>query len=200
MVSLVGFYTQRMDQQVSLSSQQDPSDPNSFTYYIGNASSGYVTGLESEFRMQLGEKINLSGTLGLLKSQTDEYSFEVSASEFITLGDREFAHAPKYSYRFGADYILNKAVSLSIDYARKDAFYFSESHDQMSKPYQTLNSVLTYRWNESIMLTVWADNVLNTQYATRGFYFGLEPPNYEDKLYMSYADPRQVGATLRYTF
>ncbi|MFM2290143.1 MAG: hypothetical protein RL684_3286, partial [Pseudomonadota bacterium] len=31
-----------------------------------------------------------------------------------------------------------------------------------------------------------------------GFYFGLEPPDYANKLYLQQGDPRQVGVTLGY--
>jgi len=55
-------------------------------------------------------------------------------------------------------------------------------------------------WSESIEISLWADNLMNTKYASRGFYFGLEPPNYEDKLYMSYGDPRHYGLTMKVSF
>ncbi|MBT4036318.1 MAG: TonB-dependent receptor [Candidatus Marinimicrobia bacterium] len=200
MLSLLAFYTQRMDQQVSLSSQQDPMDPNSFTYYIGNASEGYVYGIELEFRRDIFSRLHLSGTLGLLESKTQEYSFEVAPDQFVTLGDRAFAHAPRYSFRIGIDYNITPHVSLRSSIAGKDKFYFSESHDQVSEPYNLVNSGITYAFSISIEVSFWVDNLLDTQHAVRGFYFGLEPPNYSEKLYMSYGDPRHFGLTLKYKF
>ena len=32
----------------------------------------------------------------------------------------------------------------------------------------------------------------------RGFFFGLEPPDFRDELYMQRGDPRQVGVTLEW--
>lgn len=200
MVSLLAFYTQRMDQQVSLSSQQDPMDPNSFTYYIGNASEGSVYGLELEFRRAIASNFHLSGTLGLLKSKTEAYSFEVAPAQFVTLGNRAFAHAPSYSYRFGIDYDLSSSISIRASVAGKDKFYFSESHDQVSEAYSLVNTGITYSLSNAFELSFWADNLLNTKYAVRGFYFGLEPPNYAEKLYMSYGDPRHFGITMKYKF
>ena len=46
-------------------------------------------------------------------------------------------------------------------------------------------------------VTVWAKNLLDTQYASRVFYFD----NGEgDQRYVALADPRQVGTTVSYRF
>ncbi len=200
MVSLLAFFTRRIDQQVSLSSQQDPMDPNSFTYYIGNASKGHVYGMELEFRRVVNSKMHLSGTLGLLDSKTEKYSFEVAPEQFVSLGDRAFAHAPQYSFRLGIDYDLTQNIALRASVSGKDQFYFSESHDQVSTTYNLLNTGITYSFSKSLDIAFWADNVLDTKYAVRGYYFGLEPPNYNEKLYMSYGDPRHYGITMKYKY
>jgi hypothetical protein len=36
-------------------------------------------------------------------------------------------------------------------------------------------------------------NALDEKYATHGFYFNLEPPDYPAKLYLQAGDPRQLG-------
>lgn len=200
MLSMVAFYTQRYDQQVSLSSQQDPMDPNSFTYYIGNASQGHASGFEVEARRAFGQHTTISGSLGLLESKTDEYSFEIELGQSVSLGDRAFAHAPRYSYRVTVDHAFSDQLTGNVTVSGKDKFYFSESHDQESSPYELLNARLTYQFSTAIEVSLWAENLLDKKYATRGFYFGLEPPNYADKLYMSYGDPRQVGITMKYSF
>ena len=200
MLSILAFYTKRMDQQVSLSSQQDPTDPNSFTYYIGNASNGHASGVELEFNRELNSLFKLTGSLGLLESNTEEYTFEVAPGQFVSLGDRAFAHAPHYSYRLGLGYKVNDKLDLNASISGKDEFYFSESHDQHSEAYNLVNTRITYSLNEKIDISAWADNIFDTKYATRGFYFGLEPPIYEDKLYMSYGDPLHFGFTLKYNY
>jgi hypothetical protein len=40
--------------------------------------------------------------------------------------------------------------------------------------------------------------VTDADYAVRGFYFGLEPPDYGDELYIQRGDARLIGATLQY--
>ncbi len=200
MFSITSFYTQRIDQQVSLSSQQDPMDPNSFTYYIGNASEGYSYGMELELSQNLTKTLQFSASLGLLESKTKDYSFEVAPTEWITLGDRAFAHAPSYSYHVSFEYLPTGKLSIQASISGKDKFYFSESHDQVSKPYSVVNLGMTYRWSPSLNFSLFADNLLDTRYATRGFYFGLEPPNYNEKLYLTYADPRHLGLSVKYRF
>ena len=79
-----------------------------------------------------------------------------------------------------------------------DWFYFSDSHDQKSEAYQLLNGSVGYA-ADTWRVSLWARNLLDERYATRGFFFGLEPPNYEDTLYVTYGDPRQIGLTLTTT-
>ena len=45
-----------------------------------------------------------------------------------------------------------------------------------------------------------ASPVVDERYAVRGFYFGLEPPDYEDKLYVSWGDPRHFGLMIEFNF
>ena len=46
----------------------------------------------------------------------------------------------------------------------------------------------------------WGRNILNETYFTRGFFFGNEPPAFEDKLYTKYGDPATYGVTANYAF
>jgi len=200
LLSVVFFYAQRIDQQVSLSSQQDATDPNSFTYYIGNAAGGQAHGLEVEWVRWLTTRTRMNAALGYLESHTDPYSFQVAPGQSVSLGDRAFAHAPRYSYQIGLSHDLSSRLNVSASLSGKDAFYFSESHDERSSPY-TLGSIRgRFEISEKMEFSLWIENLTDTRYATRGYYFGLEPPAYTDKLYLTYGDPRHVGVTMRYTF
>ncbi len=46
----------------------------------------------------------------------------------------------------------------------------------------------------------WARNLFDKHYAVRGFYFGNEPPNFPNELYLRYGDPRQIGITFNMRF
>ena len=45
---------------------------------------------------------------------------------------------------------------------------------------------------------LWARNVLDEEYAVRGFYFGNEPPDFPPTLYTRFGDPRHYGITVSY--
>ena len=46
--------------------------------------------------------------------------------------------------------------------------------------------------------SLWVHNLFNKYYSVRGFYFGNEPPNFEDTLYERHGDPRRFGLSLQY--
>ena len=78
-----------------------------------------------------------------------------------------------------------------------DAFYFDTSHDQRSDPYTLLNlrPVTCAAPGRSRPGCATSSN---ENYAVRGFYFGLEPPDYADKLYFQRGDGRLAGITLQW--
>ena len=78
-----------------------------------------------------------------------------------------------------------------------DAFYFDTSHDQRSEPYVTLNLKAGHAWRHWSAYA-WARNVTDEEYAVRGFYFGLEPPDYANELYVQRGEARLVGLTLEW--
>ncbi len=199
-LSIVGFHAQRQAQQVSISSQQDPGDPNSFTYYIGNAAGGELSGLELEFRRNLLPGLSTDLTIALLQAHTTAYDFEIGEGEFVTLGDRAPAYAPEYAYRLAVAYRSDAALSGSISLEGKDAFYYSDSHSERSGAYVLLNGNVDYEFSKTLSLSIWANNLLDQRYGVRGFFFGLEPPDYTPRLYESYGDPRHLGLTVRYLF
>jgi len=204
---LSAFMAQRLDQQVSISNQQQEGDPNSFIFYTANATTGSLSGLEMDGTFTLNSLLKFSGSLGLLKTNVDAFIFESDSGVSTILGDREAAHAPNYSYSFAVDYENESGLFGRLEMTGKDKFYFSDSHDEISDPYQLINGHIGYgfgRWK----VKIWGKNILDTRYATRGFYFGLEPiwnedlqdHEYPDRKYVSYGDPVHFGLTVDYTF
>ena len=193
--ALTLFHALRSDQQVELSSQQDPGDPNSFFYFTANAVTGRSSGLEWEQSLRVAPDLRLTGSLGLLDTHVDTYTFPTGEGEEQTLGDRAGAHAPRYTFRLGGEYRHPSGLGARLAVSGADRFYFSESHDQESKPYQLVEGRVS--WDRGIWsVQLWGRNLLDRRYAVRGFFFGLEPPGYADKLYKSYGDPRQLGLRL----
>ena len=192
--ALTLFHTLRFDQQVSLSRQQDPDDPNSFFFFTDNASRGRSSGVELEQSYRPLPGAHLSGSLGYLAAHVDRYTFETDDGP-ETRGGRAGAHAPRYTFSLGGEYRHGSGLEARLGLSGADRFYFSESHDQQSEPYQLVDGHISYdrgTWS----LQLWGRNLLDQRYAVRGFYFRLEPPDYEKKVYKSYGDPRQVGLRL----
>ena len=192
------FHALRSDQQVELSSQQDPGDPNSFFYFTANAVKGRNSGLEWEQTFRPLPPVELFGSLGLLTTHVGTYTFPAEDGE-ITLGDRAAAHAPNYTFSLGGEYRHQSGLGARLALTGMDQFFFSDGHDQVAEPYQLVNAHIAYQW-DAWSVQLWGRNLLDERYAVRGFYFGLEPPNYADELYKTYGDPRQVGVRLTTQF
>lgn len=188
------FYSKRRDMQISTSRQLDPNDPLTFVFFTGNAATGSNYGIETDFNYQLSSTIDIFGSLGLLKAEFDD--FVTTEGSF---NGREQAHAPSYSFSLGAEYHHLNGFFARIDASGKDSFFFSDSHNQRSKSYQTYNLRIGYQ-KDTWALTLWGNNIFDKRFATRGFFFGLEPPNFEDTLYVQLGSPRHLGVSFDYNF
>lgn len=188
------FYAWRDDQQVNTSFQSDPTDPLTFVFFTDNAASGTNYGLEAEFNWQVHANVSLFGSLGLLETELDDY---VAGTR--VLDGREQAHAPGYTYALGMNVSTVGGWYGRIDLAGKDAYFFSDSHDQRSESYHLLNARLGYA-AETWEVFVWGRNLTDEAFATRGFFFGNEPPDFPDTLYIQRGAPRHYGLTARFKF
>ena len=188
------FYSERIDQQVRTSFQLDPNDPLSFVFFTDNAAEGRTVGFEADLSWRPNESWQLYATLGLLKAE-----FEDFATPQVDLSGRRQAHAPDYTIALGGLYRHPRGYFARLDFTARDDFYFDVSHDQKSTTAEIVNASIGYdadRWSAQL----WARNLLDERYAVRGFYFGNEPPNFPNELYLRYGDPRQVGVTFEMRF
>jgi outer membrane receptor protein involved in Fe transport len=206
-VRLTAFHALRNNQQVSISSQQLAGDPNSFMFYTDNATSGTLSGLELEGKYRINTQLNVSASLGMIDSKVNAFYFSMDPSNNTKQGDREPAHAPKYSYSLNINYRNKYGLFAHINFSAKDEFYFSDSHNEISEPYQLLNGHIGLDFG-NWSVRAWGKNILDVRYATRGFYFGLEPiwneefqyHEYPDKKYVSFGDPANFGVSVDYSF
>jgi iron complex outermembrane receptor protein len=181
------FYMRRFDQQVSGSVQYDPEDPLTFVQLTDNASRGENYGLETQLDWQATNSLRVAATLGLLRARFLDYTLGDSS-----LDGRDQPYAPRYQAGLTLDWHGSTGFFARADLQAVDGYFFSASHDQRNSPYQLLNLRVGYetkRWTASL----WMRNALDEHYATHGFYFNLEPPDYPAKLYLQAGDPRQVG-------
>ena len=128
------------------------------------------------------------------------------SSQFIenTIGDREPAHAPGLMASSGLEYSLNSGLYFKIDHSYISSFYFEDQYDIKADPSQIINSTVGLKRN-GFHLSLWAKNLLDVKYITRGYFFALEPtpgpsPNFSKKSYESFADPLHMGINLCYSF
>jgi len=126
-------------------------------------------------------------------------SFKEFRTPQVDLSGRGQAHAPKYSVALGGSYRHTSGFFVRLDATARDAFYYDVSHDQKSRSYRLVNARLGYEAN-SWSAQLWARNLLDEEYAVRGFYFGNEPPDFPDTLYTRLGDPRQIGLTFARDF
>ncbi len=194
------FYNRRTDQQVRTSLQEVAGDPTTFVFFTDNAAKGTSLGLEVELQWVPDESWRLYANIGLLQAEFDDfYTLQTGDAELTNLAGREQAHAPEYTLAMGGEYRHPSGVFARLDVSAKDAFYFDVSHNERSQAFQMLNARLGYqaeRWTAQL----WMRNLTDETYAVRGFYFGNEPPNFPNTLYIRQGDPRQFGVTLDMRF
>jgi len=187
------FYSDREDQQVLISTQTDPSDPNTFSFLTQNAAEGVNHGLEINMDMGINQFLSAFVNLGILKTEIKNWQSRQD------LDGRAQAHAPERSYALGLNWAPTSHTYLAIDFTGKSSFYYSDSHNNKSKSYVLTNLNLGYvknNWNYEL----WARNIFDEYYSVRGFYFGNEAPNFIDTLYERHGDPRHIGVSIRYDF
>ncbi len=189
------FYMRRQSEQVNTSEQLDPTNPDTFTYYTGNASSGFNYGLEADLAWRASERWTLGGALGLL--QTRYHGFMQNGQ---ILPDRALPNASPWQLALNAVYRHPDGWFARLDATGRGASYFDlPPNPASSKAYALLHARLGWesrRWS----LSLWGHNLLNKSYAVRGFYFGDVPPNFPNAVYTQLGDPRTFGLDLSLRF
>ncbi|MCF6262990.1 MAG: TonB-dependent receptor [Xanthomonadales bacterium] len=168
---------------------------NNYVYFTENFDKATNYGLEAEFNWQANEQWSVFGSLGLLN--TNVSGTPVSAT--FQVENREQAHAPNYQYLLGAQYRSENGLFVRFSATGLDAFYFSNSHSQKSTAYSLLNARIGYeakQWE----VYLWVRNLLDEEYATRGFFFANEPTFSIEEEYIRLGAPRHFGATIRLRF
>lgn len=190
---VVAFYLDRQDAQV----RDSAGFGASFTYFVDNGKSANIYGLESSFRAQLSDQITAYGSLGLMASNLA--AFTLSNPTADPAGDRELANVPAFTYTLGLRYGQTSGLWASAEVSGRDRYFESNTHDETRSGYNIVHASIGYQW-EAWSATVWARNLLDERYEDRIFYFGNAGPNFETLRYESPAAPRQIGASLRYSF
>ncbi len=188
------FFNRRDDQQARLSFQLNQGDPTSFGFATVNVPDSRTVGFEADLRWYPNDAWTIYANIGLLDATLGKVDLPD-----VDLEGREQAHSPGYTFAFGASYDHPGGVFARIDVSARDDFYFDVSHDQKSDAFELVNVRLGYK-AEAWAVNLWARNLLDEEYAVRGFYFGNEPPDFPATLYTRFGDPRQFGVTFEQRF
>jgi outer membrane receptor protein involved in Fe transport len=82
----------------------------------------------------------------------------------------------------------------------KEDFYFSDSHDLQSDAYNLLHARVEYA-TDQYSIEVFARNLTDEEYATRGFGFANDPRDeYSSVGYIQLGEPRTYGIRGTYNF
>ena len=192
------FLQQRDNLQLKIPEQFRVGDPATFLFLTQNAEKGRATGLELEVGWQPLDPLQVGIAAGLLNTEITGFS---SRPELV---GREFAHAPRYTFALNGTWRTAVGWFARLDYAGKGGYAIdycqaTDCNDPQTRPYQLLDLRAGREWG-AWSVEAWCENVLNAEYAVRGFFFGNEPPAFEPTLYTRLGDPRHAGLTVRYRF
>ena len=185
------FHSRRDDVQIKIPLQLRLGDPSSFLFLTENADEGRHRGVETTVDWFATDNVRLFGSLGWLDTEIVEFDV------FPALEGREQAHAPRVSYSVGAEYRGGEGWFGRLEIGGREGFYFDYSHDEKSESYRLVNLRIG-RDMGAFSVSLWARNLLDEEYAVRGFFFGNEPPDFPNKRYIRLGDPRHFGVTFKY--
>ena len=189
------FYMVRRSEQVLTSDQLDPTNPDTFTLFTGNAKSGYNYGLESTLAWAATPALELGGSLGLLRTL-----YRGFVQNGVELPDRALPHAPDWQAAVNATWRDPRGPYARVDVTGMGSFFYDlPPNETRSNAYGLVNGKLGWQ-NRRYEAYLWGRNLLNKNYTVRGFYFGDEPPDFPSKLYTQLGEPRNFGVhfTARY--
>ena len=189
------FYMARHHEQLLSGEQLDPTDPNTFIFYTGNAASGFNYGLESSVSLKATQRLEFGGSLGLL--QTRYHGF---VQNELVFPDRALPHAPPWQAALNATWRDPRGPYVRLDVTGMGGFFYDlPPNDTRSSGYGLINGKVGWA-SERFEVYLWGRNLLDKNYTVRGFYFGDEPPDFPYKLYVQLGEPRNGGVhfTLHY--
>jgi outer membrane receptor protein involved in Fe transport len=194
------FYLYRHDAQIKTSFQSDPTNPDDFVYYTGNAASGHNYGLEGDLDWRVGERVTMGADLGLLQTSFEDFVQQGSAGTTTLSVSRELANAPHWQAAANVTYRDPRGPFARVDVTGMGGYYFDlPPNETTSKPYALLNAKLgweTAHWSAYLS----GRNLLDKRYPVRGFFFGDVPPNFPNEVYVQLGDPRTWFASVSVNF
>ena len=187
------FHMRRDDLQIRTGEQLVPGDPNTFVFYTGNAASGRNSGLEATLRWQATPAIELGLAAGALATRFRDF-----AIDGVPVPDREQPHAPAWQAAADATWRGAGGWHARLEATGMGAFRFDvPPNDTRSRPYVLVHARAGWE-TPRFSATAYVRNALDREYAVRGFFFGNEPPDFPNRLYLQLGAPREWGVQFGY--
>ncbi|MEM6604942.1 MAG: TonB-dependent receptor [Pseudomonadota bacterium] len=194
--SLALFFMDRTDQQVRGSLViPRPDNSTAFVDFTDNAASGVNLGVEWELRVAANTRLDVYMNVGLLDTEFENY---VNA-DGRSLDGRDQAQAPNWQFATGATYRISERILLDVQWEGKDAFFWSDRHDERSGSYSVVHGRLAYQ-TPNWEVALWGRNLADKDYFIRGFgSFGNDPrKGYVTEEYVQFGEPRHLGISFEY--
>ncbi|QCU90564.1 TonB-dependent receptor [Thiomicrorhabdus sediminis] len=192
--NITAFYMDRHNPQID-GYTYDPNSGTNWVFYTENFDSASSYGIEADFNWQVSERFTTFGSMGLM--QTDVNGTPLNSG--FSISNRALPHSPNYQINLGAKYRSSQGFYAQADITAVDKFYFDTTHNDQSNAYKVVNARIGYEAND-YEVYLWAKNLTDERYATRGFYFDFNAPYTNPSEYERLGDPRQIGLTARVYF
>lgn len=185
------FHLDWEDQQVNV-----PQIPGDYTSdVVVNAGKSHVTGFEIELGYQPLEGVETFASIGLAKTEFDEFNF-VQNGVPLDLAGEPFPQAPEWSAALGADYQHSSGWFIGGDLKYTGTTTSRSQLEGVEKdrlPVYTLLNLRTGYAGDQWRLTLWANNVTDEEY----FLYRYDEPGYQ---LASVGRERVIGSTLDVNF
>lgn len=172
------FYTIFKDQQVA----EQGTSGSSFDVHVVNAGKSTMKGIELESKYQASDNVDLFGSVGVIKSEFDEYkdgSNDYSGNDLIK--------TPNLTANIGATYRNDIGYFVGSNIAYTGSQFGDSANERKIKAYHLVNVKAGYE-KEDWALYAYVNNLFDKDYMLN---------NYGSSRY-EMGDPRVVGVNLKY--
>ena len=226
-VAAAAFYADYTDVQipgsVACTIQVNGAPTPSFCGVVSNAGAATFKGLELEASARLGGGFNLSGSLGYIDAQYDEYIANIGNTPTDVAEFREVQNTPEFTGSATASYTMpvgagDLYLGTTVSY-RSKTFQFEIPNEFIDQDgYALVDASIVYTApGERFSFGVYGKNLFDKEYKTSGYTFVAADPRTgaiplgangfpvptlgrEGTLTAFYGNPRQIfaTATIRY--
>ena len=222
-VAAAAFYADYTDVQIPGSVACTVAGLPSFCGVVSNAGAATFKGLELEASARLGGGFNLSGSLGYIDAQYDEYITNIANTPTDVSEFREVQNTPKFTGSATASYTM--PVGAGDLYLGTTVSYRSKTYQfEIPNPYIDQDgyalvdaSVVYTAPGDRFSIGVYGKNLFDKEYKTSGYTFVAADPRTgaiplgangfpiptlgpEGTLTAFYGNPRQVFATATFKY